>query len=113
MPLCLKSLPAVSADSAGLLAAVVYAAAMVGMGVCARWSDGRGRHAVCMGASMGVAAVGFGALAVALQRAAAPAVVVCCFCVVAVGLWGVMGPFWVRVCVCFHRPPTPPDPHAR
>jgi ACS family tartrate transporter-like MFS transporter len=103
MPLCLKSLPGVTADSVGLLAALIYAAAMVGMGVCARWSDGSGRHAQCLAACMGVACVGFGGVAVALQQQAAVAVVVCAFCVVACGLWGVMGPFWGVVPLQFSK----------
>jgi MFS family permease len=94
MPLCLKSLQGMTADGVGLLAAVIYAAAMLGMGVCARQSDGSGKHARFLAASMAMASVGFGGVVAALHNSATVAVVVAAFCVVACGLWGVMGPFW-------------------
>ena len=107
MPLCLKSLEGVSADSVGLLAAVIYTAAMAGMGVGARLSDSSGKHAQYLAACMALACVGFFAVAVALYTASAPAVVVTAFCVVACGLWGVMGPFWGLVPLEFSKAEAP------
>ncbi len=107
MPLCLRTLDGVTVDSVGLLAAVIYAAAMLGMGVCARLSDATARHARCLAACMAVASTGFAAVAVALYSSAAPAAVVAAFCVVAGGLWGVMGPFWGLVPLQFSKAEAP------
>jgi ACS family tartrate transporter-like MFS transporter len=94
MPLCLKSLPGSSAESVGLLSALIYAAAMLGMGVFARSSDLNGLHARFLAASMALASAGFCCVALALHYSSSTSFVVSAFCVVACGLWGVMGPFW-------------------
>ncbi len=107
MPLCLKSLQGLTADGVGSLAAVIYLAAMLGMGVCARQSDGSGRHARFLAASMALACAGFCGVALALRNSAAVAVVVASFCVVACGLWGVMGPFWGLVPLQFNKAEAP------
>ena len=107
MPLCLKSLQGVTASSVGLLAGAIYAVAMLGMGVCARSSDRSGRHAWCLAACMAVACVGFCGVSMALQSASPPALVVVAFCVVAFGLWGVMGPFWGLVPLQFSDAEAP------
>lgn len=107
MPLCLKSLEGVSPDSVGYLAAIIYLAAMIGMGVSARLSDSSGKHAQCLAGCMAVACIGFCGVAVALQASSPPALVVAAFCVVACGLWGVMGPFWGLVPLQFSKTEQP------
>ncbi len=107
MPLCLKSLPGSTAGGVGLLAAAIYSVAMLGMGLCARQSDRSGKHAQFLAASMVLACVGFCGVAAALHSDAAVAVVVAAFCVVAFGLWGVMGPFWGLVPFQFSKTEAP------
>jgi ACS family tartrate transporter-like MFS transporter len=107
MPLCLKSLQGSTADSVGSLSAAIYAAAMLGMGACARASDINGGHARFLAASMALASAGFCGVAVALHSSSAAAVVVGAFCVVACGLWGVMGPFWGLVPLQFSKAEAP------
>jgi ACS family tartrate transporter-like MFS transporter len=107
MPLCLKSLDGMTATKIGLLSALIYFVAMVGMGVFARLSDSSGKHAHYLAASMLVSCLGFCGLAVSLKLFPHEAVVVCCFCVVAFGLWGVMGPFWALAPLQFSRAEAP------
>ncbi len=90
MPQILKSITGFSNLEVGLLSAVPFAAAAVGMVVIGASSDRTGERFVHMSAPFFLAAIGFWATAVVV----APMLAVFMLTVAAIGDYGSRGPFW-------------------
>jgi ACS family tartrate transporter-like MFS transporter len=90
LPQMLRALTGADALSVGLLNALPFLAATVGMVAVGWHSDRRGERRWHVAGSLGIAALGC-ALAAAADGVV-PALAA--FCLAATGVWAVMGPFW-------------------
>ena len=90
MPLIIKEVSGLSDFMVGMVSALPYLLAAIGMTLIGMHSDRTGERRIHTAASIFIAAVGL----VLTAYADNPVLELACLSIIAVGIWGALGPFW-------------------